>query len=164
MQAYARAVWWKQIASSKLRDSEHMAGVPASPFTSALWENKHSQNTAASLPFLITIFFQLESWQTVLLCSGFKMQLSLWLCYCSFLESISSHWWIARLCTYFFHLTERSFHGVTLRFPGRVFDGSRNATPVMLRLAVWFQSFFSWPLGGRAIRAPTVQAKDIPVQ
>jgi len=64
----------------------------------------------------------------------------------------------------FFHLTESSFHGVTLRFPGRVFDGSRNATPVMLRLAVWFQSFFSWPLGGRAIRAPTVQAKDIPVQ
>lgn len=64
----------------------------------------------------------------------------------------------------FFHLTESSFHGITLRFPGRVFDGSRNATPVMLRLAMWFQSFFSWPLGGRAIRAPTVQAKDIPVQ
>lgn len=53
-------------------------------------------------PFLLLFFFQLESWQTVLLCSGFKMQLSLWLCYCSFLESISSHWWIARLCTYFF--------------------------------------------------------------
>lgn len=127
LQVCAWAIWQKQITLSKWWESEHVAEDPAFRLTFALWEKKARQ-LQPEQNFSLTLFilfyphccyyyyFQFETWETVLLYSGFKMQCSLWLLYCTFLACIHSHWCTTRLSLFFFVTFHLSFLSISFFF------------------------------------------------